>query len=63
MSKKKPPYLPGWSPANAVAWCDFHDRGMNYKYIRRKKCLMRRHGKPCPHLRWFPLSPSNHDKQ
>lgn len=58
--KKKPPaYTPGWSPPNAVAWCAYHDRGMNYKYIRRKKCLSR--GKPCRHLRWFPLRPSNND--
>ena len=61
--KRKPAYEPGWAPANAVAWCDFHDRGMNYKYIRRKHCLMRRQGKPCKHLHWLSTHPSNNDEQ
>lgn len=53
MTRKKHPtaYVPGWSPPNAVAWCDLHDRGMNVKYIRHKYCLK---GKPCKHLHWLP---------
>ena len=54
MPRKKPPYRPGWAPANAAAWCGYHDRGMNYFYIRKKHCLMHRRGRPCPHLTWLP---------
>lgn len=50
MHHKKKTYPPGWSPPDAVAWCDFHQRGMNYRYIRRKRCLFKG---PCKHLHWF----------
>ncbi|WP_312158843.1 hypothetical protein [Oscillibacter sp.] len=54
---KKKQYRPGWTPPDAVAWCDFHQRGMNYPYIRRKRCLFRRHcSRPCKHLQWFPVT-------
>lgn len=43
MPKKKKP------PANPAAWCDLHERLMNYVYIRRRGCAMRR----CKHLRWL----------
>lgn len=49
--KRKPQYPPGWSPPNAVAWCAYHNTGMNYSFIRRRRCLL--HRKPCKHLRWF----------
>lgn len=64
--RRKAAYSPGWSPANATAWCDYHDRGCNDAYIRRKHCLTKQKGRPCRHLRELPPSgeppenPNNH---
>ena len=55
MAKKKKKYVPGYMPPDAVAWCEYHGRGMNYAYIRRKHCVIRDKRKPCKHLRWFAL--------
>ena len=55
MAKKKKEYKPGYMPRDAVAWCDYHDRGMNYEYIRRKHCLFNKQRKQCKHLQWFGL--------
>lgn len=56
-SRRKQGYASGYTPANAVAWCRLHDRGMNYKYIRQKRCLFKG---PCKHLHWHP-PPHNHN--
>ena len=45
-------HSPGWSPADAVAWCALHGRGMNAKYMRVKHCVSRTGA--CQHLRWAP---------
>ena len=58
--KRKPQYPPGWSPPNAVAWCAYHNTGMNYSFIRRRRCLL--HKKPCKHLHWF-ADAINHDEE
>lgn len=43
MPKKRKP------TANASAWCGLHKRLMNYVYIRRRGCVIRR----CRHLYWL----------
>lgn len=43
-------YFPGYSPANAAAWCALHSRGMNAQYMRAKHCISRTGA--CQHLRW-----------
>ena len=58
--KRKPQYPSGWSPPNAVAWCAYHNTGMNYSFIRRRRCLL--HKKPCKHLHWF-ADAINHDEE
>lgn len=61
--RKKKEYKPGWSRPDAVAWCDFHNRGMNYRYIRRKFCLCRRNRGICKHLKWFPAETEKEAKK
>lgn len=48
--KRGQAHSPGWAPANAVAWCALHGRGMNAKYMRIKHCVSR--SGTCRHLRW-----------
>lgn len=48
--KRAGPHPSGWSPANAVAWCALHGRGMNSKYMRVKHCITRTG--TCRYLRW-----------
>ena len=43
MPKRKQP------PMNATAWCEYHGRLMNDKYVDAKNCVMR----GCKHLRWL----------
>jgi len=52
MSKRRT-YDPGYAPANVIAWCDLHNRGMNARYIRAKRCIYKR--RVCKHFRWLPL--------
>lgn len=56
------PSPPGHMPPDPAAWCALHQRYMNYKYIKRRRCLMRGScSTPCKHFHWLPLPPSNHD--
>lgn len=59
MPKKKKAYPPGYVPPDAVAWCALHERGMNYRYIRKKRCLFKR----CKHLQWYPSTPPTERSQ
>lgn len=51
MKRNKKTYRPGWAPPNVTAWCDYHDRGCNDRYMRSKKCLTKQKGRPCRYLR------------
>lgn len=49
--RKRNAYPPGYIPQGAVAWCALHERGINAKYMRTKRCISKSTG-ACQHLRW-----------